>query len=120
MSGELERRLRAAQEKLGKWRGLYAGWWFGTKPIGDSQAKAARDNFDRTIMLRCEVNALTAILLDKGVCTTDEFVAHLLEEVEHMDRELERQWPGFYTDGASLHMKLPAAAETMRAKGFPP
>jgi hypothetical protein len=117
---ELAARLRAAQEKLGKWRGLYAGWWFGTKPIGNSQAKAARDNFDRTIMLRCEVNAWTAILLAKGVCTLDEFRAQLLEEVQHMDRTLEGLWPGFRTTEGSLDMKLPEAAETMRAKGFPP
>lgn len=117
---DLVARLREAQEKLGKWRGLYAGWWFGTRPNSDPQAGAARDNFDRTIMLRCEVTALTRILLEKGLATQEDLQRAVLEEVQEMDRMLERSWPGFHTSQTGLEMDLLKAAETMRNRGFRP
>lgn len=112
-------RLRAAMEKLGKWRGLYAGWWFGTRRLDDSQAQAARDNFDRTIMLRCEMNAFTALCLKHGVFTPEEWQAQLLQEIETMDKALEAKWPGFRTSTDGLVMQPAVAAETMRRAGFP-
>lgn len=119
-SAQLVQRLDAAIQKLGKWRGLYAGWWFGTRPNSDPQAQAARDNFDRTIMLRCEMSALFRVLTEKGVFTPTEWHAALLSEIEEMDKMLERSWPGFRTEPAGLvFADLKRCAETMRQKGFP-
>lgn len=117
---DLSAQLRRATEKLCKWRGLYAGWWFGTRPNSDPQAQAARDNFDRTILLRCEMNAVTALLLSKGVFSVDQFQHQLLVEVEAMDRMLETSWPGFHTSDTGLEMDLLRAAETMKKWGFRP
>jgi hypothetical protein len=112
-------RLRAAMEKLGKWRGLYAGWWFGTRRLDEAQARAARDNFDRTIMLRCEVNAFTALCLQKGLWSVGEWQQQLLEEIERMDAALEEKWPGFRTDSTGLIMTPAIAHDTMKREGFP-
>lgn len=118
---DLSARLRAAIEKLGKWRALYAGWWFGTRSLKDGQARAARDNFDRTIMLRCEVNALTALLIAKGVFTPEEFQGQLLDDVEHLDRELEKRWDGIRTTPDGLEFfDLIRSQRTMTSDGFPP
>lgn len=115
----LRTRLDRATNKLCKWRGVYAGWWFGTRSIDDPQAKAARDNFDRTIMLRCEVSALTALLIEKGAFTLPEFEQRLLTEVEALDRMLEEAWPGIKTTDVGVTMEPSIAIETMRQKGFP-
>jgi hypothetical protein len=117
---DLATQVRAKVEKLGKWRALYAGWWFGTRPNSDPQAQAARDNFDRTIMLRCEVDALVPLLIRKGVFTDEEYGTELLAAVERMDGLLEAAWPGFRTEPAGLvFADMLKCAETMREKGFP-
>lgn len=83
-----------AFERLGKWRAHFAGWQLGTRLGSDPEVQAVRDLVERTLLLRAEVSALTAILIEKGVCTFDEMTAHWEEEAEGLMKALEERWPG--------------------------
>lgn len=50
-----------ALNRLAKWRTVFAGWQLGTRARGDPESDAVRDHREATIMLRAEVNALTAL-----------------------------------------------------------
>lgn len=114
----LEERLRAAFEKLAKWRAVFAGWQLGTRVKGDPESDAVRDHRELTIFLRAEVNALTALLLKKGVCTQEELQKQMLEETIALDVMYERKFPGFTSEPYGMVASLPDVANTM--KGWKP
>lgn len=118
---ELDALLDRALNKLCKWRSLYAGWWLGTRPNSDPTTQAVRDNFDRAIVLRAEMTAISAILIQKQVCTQEELQRAVLAEVQALDTQLEKAWPGFRTsDEGLVFADLNEAAATMKRRGFPP
>lgn len=86
--------LMLALNRLGKWRMVFAGWQLGTRSDQDPEAQAVRDHRDLSIMLRVEVNAMTNILIDKGIITEDEWRAAVLDEAELMNKDLEKRFPG--------------------------
>lgn len=111
-------RLDRAVQRLTKWRSVFAGWQLGTRSDRDGECRAVRDHREVTILLRAEVNALTKLLLDKGVCTQVELSEAIAGEAEHLDREYAKRFPGFASrdDGMAIDAR---AAETMQRLGFP-
>lgn len=100
--------------KLAKWRGVFAGWQLGTRLKGDPESDAVRDHREVTLLLRAEVNALTGLLIKKGVFAAREYTEQSIEEMRHLDRQYEEKFPGISTDQDGIHYKLPECAETMR------
>lgn len=64
--GDLNQMVFEAMNKLAKWRSIFAGWQLGTRAKGDPESDAVRDHREATILLRAEVNALTACLIEGG------------------------------------------------------
>jgi hypothetical protein len=89
-------------QRLAKWRVLLTGWQLGTRPKGDPEGDAVRDHREATLMLRADVNALTALLLAKGVCTLDEFTAALENEADLLCAGYEVRFPGVRADDDGL------------------
>lgn len=112
--------MRAALEKLAKWRKFFASWQLGTRPAGDGEYKAVAHHRELSILLRAEQSALTALLLSKGAFTQDEWRDALEREAKHLDHDYEESFPGWRSRPDGLSMKLPEAAETMKKLGFPP
>jgi hypothetical protein len=92
----------------------------GTKAADAPGVKAYRDRADAVLMLRVEVNALTALLIAKGVFTLDEFMAQIVTECEHKQRELEAMFPGYKATDVGISIDPKIAAETNWRMGFPP
>jgi hypothetical protein len=90
----VEQQVRRALEKLCKWRAVFAGWQLGTRMMDDPEAQAVRDHREATILLRVEVSALVALLVDKGTFSLTEFQERLLEEAVALDRAYECRFPG--------------------------
>jgi hypothetical protein len=90
--------------RLAKWRALFAGWQLGTRAKGDPESDAVRDTQERLLTLRAEVNALTRILLEKGLTTQEELQRTMIAEAEHYMGQLEARWPGVTAvdDGLSM------------------
>jgi hypothetical protein len=103
-----------ATNRLAKWRSVLAGWQLGTRIKEDPEAEAVRDHREVTLLLRTEVNALTKLLIDKGVFTTEEFENTIIAEAEWMHAMLEQRFPGMKAESWGIGMKLPEAAETMK------
>ena len=101
-------RCRAALERLGKWRVLFAGWQLGSREKGDPEGDAVRDHREATLLLRAEVSALTGLLLDKGVCTQDELSDAVAVEADLLNAALERRFPGVtaHAEGLTLDKRV--------------
>lgn len=100
--------------RLGKWRVLLTGWQLGTRQKGDPEGDAVRDHREATMMLRADVNAITQLLIKKGVFTAEEYAAQLNEECQHLCKSYERRFPGIKATDDGLQMDVAIAADTMR------
>jgi len=100
-------------ERLGKWRMVFAGWQLGTRPKGDPEGDAVRDHRELSMALRAEINALTALLVAKGVFTTEEFTDQLQNEAQHLCQLYERKFPGFKATDDGMSMDVAIARDTM-------
>jgi len=115
-----DKSLRAALEKLAKWRKFFASWQVGTVPAGDGRYKAVADHREASILMRAELSALTGLLLRKGAFAEQEWRDSLELEARQLDHDYEERFPGWRSLPEGLSMKLPEAVETTRKLGFPP
>lgn len=83
------------------WTGRLHRWGFvlvsrilGTRTAEDQQCKGMRDIITQNLMLRAEVNALTALLVEKGLFTSEELQARLQGEAKWLCERYEAQFPG--------------------------
>lgn len=111
---------RAALEKLCKWRTVLAGWHHGTRAMSEPGTKAMRDLMEKWLLMRAENNAMTGLLLAKGVFTAAEYDAALAREAALLDEDMERLFPGFQAMSTGLRIDPRVANETMERLGFPP
>ena len=107
-----------AMEKLAKWRSVFAGWQLGTRAKGDPESDAVRDHRELSIVLRAEMSALVALLLEKKVFTAEEWASALEKEAIQLDADYERRFPGFKTTLHGVEMDVNKAVET--TKGWRP
>jgi len=114
-----DKTLRAALEKLAKWRKFFASWQLGTTQAGDGRYRAVADHRELSILMRAEMTAVTGLLVRKGVFTQAEFAGALERSAKQLDHDYEETYPGWRSLPDGLHMKMPEALETMRKMGFP-
>ena len=116
--------IRAAYERatqrLCKWRSVFAGWMLGTVADGTPGLKAHRDAIDARLMMRVELNALAALLTAKGAFTVEEFMAQIVTECDHNQRQLEAMFPGYKATDIGINIDITKAIETNKRMGFPP
>lgn len=114
MNDDLARQCSAALNRLTKWRAVFAGWQLGTRAKGDPECDAVRDHREVTISLRAEASALTALLVEKGVITLEEFQQALIDEAQQLDKDYERRFPGIRSTDIGIQFNVKDASETMR------
>lgn len=107
-----------ALEILCKWRSVFCGWQLGTRPITDPEAQAVRDHREVTMILRAEVTAISALLIEKGVFTKDEFEFRINFEAGWLSKQYEKRFPGMKATEIGIEYDAKVAAETM--KGWRP
>jgi hypothetical protein len=100
--------------RLCKWRSVLAGWQLGTRSSDDPESQAVRDHREATLLLRVEVNALTACLIEAGVFSGRRFTEQVIVECEYLDRQFAARFPGMRSTDDGVAYELPLAAETMR------
>jgi hypothetical protein len=107
--------------KLCKWRMVFAGWLGGTKTMNEGGARAARDWAEKWLIMRAEMNALIQLLVEAKVITFEQFQAQVQFEAELLDRQMERNFPGFRSTDVGMEIyDAKLAAETTKRLGFPP
>jgi hypothetical protein len=110
----------ASLNRLAKWRSVFAGWQLGTRPRGDGECEAVRDHREATLLLRAEVNALTAILLNAKIVDQDTLMRVVGEEAEYLSAALEKKFPGAEATDAGMTFAVVEWSKTMTRLGFPP
>lgn len=113
----LDNKVYNALNRLTKWRSVFAGWQLGTRTQDDPECKAVKDHREVTILLRCELTAITKLLLDKGVFTQEEFQVAMLQEAEMLSKDYENRFPGMKATDIGIQYDH-RAIETM--KGWKP
>lgn len=112
--------LPRALNRLAKWRTFFTGWQLGTRPKGDPESDAVRDAVDARLILRVEVNAITALLIQKGVVTVEEYERAVETEAKAMCRMLEDRFPGVRATDEGIEIMVPEGAETIKRMNFKP
>jgi len=105
--------LEKALNRLCKWRTVFAGWQLGTRTDKDPECAAVRDHREVTLLLRVEVSALTAVLIEKGVFTQEEYEKAIMTEAWHMNEMLEQRFPGFQATDIGMSIEPQKAKKTM-------
>lgn len=100
--------------RFAKWRSVFAGWQLGTRLATDPESRALRDHREITMLLRAEVSALTALLVEAGVTTPRAFTEHVILEAENLETGYERRFPGMKATDDGITYALPEATETMK------
>lgn len=100
--------------RLAKWRTVFAGWQLGTRSSEDPECQAVRDHRETTIVLRAEVNALTELLVQRGIFTRNDFMQANINECEMLNRDYENRFPGFRATDIGIDIDVQKAAKTMK------
>ena len=107
-----------ALNRLAKWRSVLAGWQLGTRPKGDPECDAVRDQRELLLLIRAELNALAALCLEKRLFTAEEWDSTLAREADELSASLAERFPGFRATDVGLEMDSKVAAAT--TKGWRP
>lgn len=110
--------VSAALNKLCKWRSIYTGRILGTRSMHDAQAKGVRDVFEKLLIQRVELSALTQLLIAKGAFTLAEFEDQLVIEARALDKAIEHTFPGFRTTETGVEIHAPVVAQDT-TRGWP-
>jgi hypothetical protein len=102
---------------LAKWRSVFTGRILGTRGR-DPQTQGFRDLFEKLLILRVEVSALSQLLDAKGIISFDEYMKQVTVESDLLTKALAEQFPGMEAKEYGISYDLEKAQETM--KGWPP
>lgn len=109
----------AALNRLCKWRSVLAGWHLGTRSADAPGVQAMRDLQDFRLVMRAEMNAITELMIQKGIFTKAEYDAALALAADECELDLQRSFPGYRATDAGMDINVAVAMETNRARGFP-
>ena len=112
-------RMDRALNRLAKWRTVLVGWMLGTLPNDAPGIAAYRDLQEARLLMRAELNGLTALLIAKGLCTQTEIETAFADEAEQLEQALQRKFPGYRATDAGIDVNVEIARETCRVLGFP-
>lgn len=116
----LRAELRRAAQRLRQFGRLAASRLFGTLPTTSGRYKAVVDEWERSLLLRAEMNALVLLLVDKKVVTSAEWTARVVEEIRALADAHQKLWPELTTDEVGIHVHdAQAFAARSKSEGWP-
>lgn len=118
---ELAKKLADTAYALRQVGRIQYGRIFGSAPPSSGRYKAMMDVFEKLYFLRAEVNALTKLLIDKGVFTEVEYSEQALKEYAFLLAKEQERWPEVEFRPGELVIKDTAAfQQRCKAEGWPP
>lgn len=94
-----------------KWRNVFALMWTANH---EAKHKAIKNASEQAILHRCELSALAALLIQKGVFTHVEFTAQAEIEAEALNEAYEKRFPGMKASLTGVTFSNPEASRTMQ------
>ena len=120
-STTLAMEVRRAAQRLQQFGRLAASRLFGTMLSTDGRSKAVVDEWERSLILRAEMNALVGLLIDKGIVTEAEWAARSVEALRHLADAHAKTWPELTVDETGIHIHdMAAHAARAKAERWPP
>lgn len=119
----LEETYRNLLQRLRQFGRLQEGRIFGSTFDTDGRHKAWMDLFEKVIFARAELNALTKLLIDKGVFTQAEWLSQVTDEAAWLFEQEMKHWPEIEVaeDGKSFAIKdMQAFANRCQRERWPP
>lgn len=110
-------RMVASLNVLAKWRTVFAGRILGTQPKDNGPVAGYRDLFEKLLIQRAELTALSKVLMDKGVCSHDEYCRAVAWAAEDLSKALADAFPGYEATSYGIRMDARAAKTSA---GWPP
>lgn len=98
---------------LAKWRRVLMWWQLGKRDKGDAEGDAVADHREATILMRVELNALAALLIQKQVFTAMELTAQVEVEAEHLSDAYSQMFPGLIATPDGITGSIPEAGLTL-------
>jgi translation initiation factor 2 beta subunit (eIF-2beta)/eIF-5 len=94
---------------------------FGTEPNTSGRYKAMIDLLERCYFMRAEINAVTKLLIDKGVFSSSEFQKEIESEMEVYFKDVAAHFPEieFRDDGFTIKDTQAFHART-KSENWPP
>lgn len=120
LEDELRTKAQRVMNRLAKWRSVFAGWQLGTRLDTDGECIALKEHREATILLRVELNALTRLLITKGVIKEAEFYTILMEEAERLHRLYEKLFDGYEATSDGMVVDVRRAVDTHAKLHFRP
>lgn len=108
-------RAHIALDRVCKWRTILAGRVWGTQPK-TPQAKGRTDIFERLIIMRVELNALTELLLEQGLIIEERYLQAIERAAIELDNAYAEHFPGIKSSASGMVIG-PEALKTM--EGWP-
>lgn len=98
---------------LAKWRRVFMWWQLGKRDKGDPEGDAVADHREVTMLMRTELNALAALLIQKQVFTAMEFTAQVEVEAEHLSETYSQKFPGLIATPDGITGNMPEGGLTL-------
>lgn len=118
---ELEKRAYTLAQTIRQFGRLQCGRLFGTVRTTKGRYKAMMDLLERCYFMRAELNAIAAILIDKGVVTREEFLTQHVAEFERYLAALRKEWPEIEVSTTGYTIKdVDALQRRTKSESWPP
>lgn len=118
---ELEKRAYTLAQTIRQFGRLQCGRLFGTVRTTEGRYKAMMDLLERCYFMRAELNAIAAILIDKGVVTREEFLTQHVAEFERYLAALRKEWPEIEVSTTGYTIKdVDALQRRTKSESWPP
>lgn len=100
--------------RLTKWRRHFALWQLGSSREGTQEFKAVSHHRELSMIMRAELNALTKIVLEAKLVTSEEMLKTFEEEFDLLSEDYAKAYPGITAFDWGLDIKMPEAEYTLR------
>ena len=113
--------IRGLAQKLRQVGRMQIGRILGTVPSDHGGYKALIDLIERSYFVRAELNAVTDLLVTKGIVTSYELQKAFDNDYRVLFEAVSKKWPEIEFTEAGCTIKDPKAlAERMKREGWPP
>ena len=102
-----------------QWKEILANWELGTKDDTDGTYRAVQDARDGDIRRGVKLEALTELLLSRGVIRPEELIEKQIELAVRFDKSMEDKFPGAKATDDGIEVDEDVYAATKSRLGFP-
>lgn len=102
-----------------QWKEILANWQLGTKDDTDGEFRALQDAHDTNIRKGVKLEALTELLLARGIIRPEELIEKQIELAVRFDKSMEDKFPGAKVTDDGIEVDETVYADTKSRLGFP-